>query len=110
MSEQFVAYPSEFPISAVAYFAPVLRGSAPDDLNTAINAGQAIQLWACGQTFPVGDVGVQSEKTAGDVADWLDAQASGAPMAAGWEDMVGIMLPILLDKIGELLKRRRERR
>ena len=110
MAEPFIQYPEAFPIDAVAFFSPVLRGKLPDDLNMAINAGQILQLWACGQTFPVDDATVLSTRTESEVANWLDAQAAGAPVVQGWETIIPVLLPYLLDGLKRLIEERRKRR
>lgn len=108
--EPFVTYPTSLKPAAALYFAPVLRGSWPDDTNKAINAGQHIQLWLCGRTWPVGDIAsaaVPTIQSEAQVADWLEAKAAGAPEVQGWESILPIVMPYILDAIKRLLERRR---
>lgn len=97
--------------SASLYFAPVLRGRVPDDLNKSINAGYTVAGFLLGETFPVADgataqaAGVMTREQA---ADTLEHFASGAITAAAfpWQ----MLLPIVQEALMELIRRRREQR
>lgn len=108
----FIEYPKVAPLDALAYFAPVLRGDLDAiDINTAINAGAAIEMWALGKTFPVGGtagdpgaMSVMSSAEAADVLDQLGSGAIGANAAVPWE----LLIPIVLEGIKKLIERRRK--
>ena len=106
----FTPYPTrDQMLSAAMYFAPLLRGSPPDDLNKAINAGYTIEGFVFDQVFPVDDGGAstQSVMSREQAAETLEHMATGAitAQAVPWQ----LFLPIVQELLTEFIRRRRQK-
>lgn len=102
----FHAYPANLPVDAAMYLAPVLRGRAPEDRNTAINAAYAILSYGLGQVVPVEDgadvLSVMSLEDAAVYVEAMFAPPGVAARAVPWN----VLLPILFELIEKLVNKR----
>lgn len=97
----FYPYPPNLPVEEGKYLAPLLRGTVPDDIPKAIQAGWVVAGYAASVFVPASPpIGILSEM---QVADYLETLGDAkAAAAVPWD----LILPIITNFILELLKRR----
>lgn len=124
--EPFFPYCQTFPVGAVGYVVPILRGKWPGDRNLAINAVYTLLSYGLGQGFPLtgstAETVAEHEVHPADIADYLEHAAKVNSMTRAQRKIYeagnansptikalpwNVIIPALFELFGRLLLNRR---